>query len=102
VALHHAGHAHSVEAWTSEGELAGGLYGLVIGGVFCGESMFHHVTDAAKICVVHLVEHLRRNGFSVLDCQQQTPHMARFGAREIEDEVYRNLLLAAQDPCPFP
>ncbi len=102
VALHQQGHAHSVEAWNPAGELVGGLYGLVVGGVFCGESMFHRATDAAKICVVHLVDRLQRNGFTLLDCQQQTPHMERFGAYEIEDEVYRGLVEAAVEERPFP
>lgn len=102
VDLHQQGHAHSVEAWNPAGELVGGLYGLAIGGVFCGESMFHRATDAAKICVVHLVDRLQRNGFALLDCQQQTPHMERFGAYEISDEIYGGLVEAAMEERPFP
>jgi len=101
LALHDRGLAHSVEAWNADGELVGGLYGLAIGGCFCGESMFHTASDAAKLCVVHLVEGLQANGFSLLDCQQQTPHMARFGAYEISDEDYSTLLAACQSPCVF-
>lgn len=100
--LHERGHAHSVEAWDADGTLVGGLYGLVIGGVFCGESMFHRANDAAKVCVVHLVERLRERGFVLLDCQQQTPHMARFGAYEIEDDAYRAILDEARATRPFP
>ncbi len=99
--LHRAGHAHSVEAWSADGELVGGLYGLGLGGCFCGESMFHRADDAAKVCVVHLVGRLRERGFALLDCQQQTPHMARFGAYEISDKVYAGLLDACREPCAF-
>jgi len=100
--LHERGFAHSVEAWNAAGELVGGLYGLVVGGIFCGESMFHRANDAAKICVVHLVDRLQRNGFTLLDCQQQTPHMARFGAHEISDRTYEGLVRTAQQSRPFP
>ncbi len=91
-ALHEAGYAHSVEAWNAQGELVGGCYGLAVGGCFCGESMFHRADDAAKICIVHLVHHLRARGFALLDCQQQTPHMQRFGAVEITDDAYAALI----------
>ncbi len=91
-ALHRLGLAHSVEAWAPDGTLVGGLYGVVLGACFCGESMFHRAPDASKICVVHLVERLRKSGFRPLDCQQQTPHMERFGAREIPDHAYAELL----------
>ncbi len=80
--LHALGHAHSVETWIA-GKLAGGLYGVAIGRMFYGESMFHHVTDASKIAFVHLVRYLRQHGFGMLDCQMNTAHLARFGAREI-------------------
>ena len=99
-ALHQAGIAHSVEAWRGE-DLVGGLYGLAIGGCFCGESMFHHADDAAKACVVHLVEHLQASGFQLLDCQQQTGHMERFGAREISDDDYASMLASARQECTF-
>ena len=101
-ALHERGHAHSVEAWSPDGALVGGLYGLAIGGCFCGESMFHTAPDAAKLCVMHLVERLRANGFTVLDCQQQTPHMQRFGAYEIDEGSYARLLMTCRDRRPFP
>ncbi|MCA9795288.1 MAG: leucyl/phenylalanyl-tRNA--protein transferase, partial [Candidatus Eremiobacteraeota bacterium] len=67
--LHRAGYVHTVEAWNEDG-LVGGLYGVVLGGAFFGESMFHRASDASKACVVHLVEHLRQAGFRLLDCQQ--------------------------------
>jgi leucyl/phenylalanyl-tRNA--protein transferase len=91
VELHRLGHAHSVEAWRGD-ELVGGCYGLAVGPVFSGESMFHRADDAAKICVVHLVERLRASGFACLDCQQQSPHMRRFGAYEITDGEYERMI----------
>jgi len=96
-ALHQAGYAHSVEAWDASGALVGGCYGLAVGGCFCGESMFHRADDAAKICIVHLVAHLRARGFGLLDCQQQTPHMQRFGAVEITDAEYAALIARCPD-----
>ena len=99
--LHGAGHAHSVEAWL-EGGLAGGLYGVHIGGAFFGESMFHHATDSSKVALVALVERLRRRGFLLLDTQWLTPHLARFGACQIPRDQYRNLLdEALARPCAF-
>jgi leucyl/phenylalanyl-tRNA--protein transferase len=95
--LHELGHAHSVEAWDGQGKLVGGCYGLVIDGVFCGESMFHRATDASKLCVYHLILGLQAGGFFALDCQQQSEHMARFGAREISDAAYADLLDEAAD-----
>lgn len=80
--LHQLGHAHSVEAWRGD-QLVGGLYGVTAGGVFTGESMFHLVSDASKLCVLHLIEHLRARGSTWLDIQQTTPHFALLGAREI-------------------
>lgn len=80
--LHHLGYAHSVETWVN-GELAGGLYGVAIGGMFYGESMFTRVRDASKIALVHLVWQLRRWGFGLIDCQMKTAHLASLGAREI-------------------
>ncbi len=82
VALHHRGHAHSIEAW-QDGALVGGLYGLSVGRVFCGESMFARADDASKIAFVALVRQLVRWGYPMVDCQVHTPHLARFGAREI-------------------
>ncbi|MBA3684644.1 MAG: leucyl/phenylalanyl-tRNA--protein transferase [Planctomycetes bacterium] len=102
IALHEQGHGHSVEAWDAGGALVGGLYGLAIGSCFCGESMFHCADDAAKACVVHLVGILRERGFVVLDCQQQSPHMQRFGAYEISDEDYALLLERCAEERRFP
>ena len=87
VALHRAGHAHSIEAW-QDGELVGGLYGVAVGGLFCGESMFTTRSDASKIAFVHLVEKLRTRGFRLIDCQLETEHLARFGARDIPRDDY--------------
>jgi leucyl/phenylalanyl-tRNA---protein transferase len=92
--LHELGHAHSVEAWHSQ-KLAGGLYGVAIGGVFFGESMFHWVTNASKVALVALVEHLRARKFVLLDTQWLTPHLAQFGAAEIGRTHYLKLLTRA-------
>jgi leucyl/phenylalanyl-tRNA--protein transferase len=80
--LHRAGYAHSIETWIG-GRLAGGLYGVALGGMYYGESMFTRVPDASKIALVHLVRQLERLGFGMIDCQMATAHLARFGAREI-------------------
>jgi leucyl/phenylalanyl-tRNA--protein transferase len=80
--LHRQGYAHSVEVW-QDSRLVGGLYGLAVGGFFSGESMFHRTRDASKVALVHLVERLRRQGFTLLDVQQTTPHLTRMGASEI-------------------
>jgi leucyl/phenylalanyl-tRNA--protein transferase len=82
VALHHAGYAHSVECWL-EGALAGGLYGVSIGRVFFGESMFTRRTDASKVALVHLARQLERWSFGMIDCQMSTPHLSSLGAREM-------------------
>jgi leucyl/phenylalanyl-tRNA---protein transferase len=81
-ALARAGHAHSVETWI-EGELAGGLYGVALGRMFYGESMFTRTPDASKIALAHLVRQLERWGFGMIDCQMATAHLASFGAQEI-------------------
>jgi leucyl/phenylalanyl-tRNA--protein transferase len=80
--LHQLGYAHSIETWVG-GQLMGGLYGVAIGRMFYGESMFHHVTDASKLAFVHLVRHLQKRGYGMIDCQMHTAHLASFGAREI-------------------
>lgn len=92
--LHGLGVAHSVEAWR-DGELAGGLYGVALGGAFFGESMFSRQTDASKVCLVHLVEHLRARGYVLLDVQFVNPHLARFGVEEIPAAAYDRRLRAA-------
>jgi leucyl/phenylalanyl-tRNA---protein transferase len=81
-ALHARGFAHSVETWR-DGELAGGLYGVAIGRMFFGESMFARATDASKVALVHLIALLRERGVPLVDCQQETRHLASFGARPI-------------------
>jgi len=80
--VHRRGHAHSIEAWDGE-ELVAGLYGVTAAGVFTGESMFHRISDASKLCVLFLVDHLRARGSTWIDIQQLTPHFAQLGAREI-------------------
>ncbi len=87
VELHRQGHAHSVEAWEGD-TLVGGLYGVTAGGAFAGESMFHRVNDASKLCVLHLIGHLRTRGATWIDIQQLTPHFARLGAREISRQEF--------------
>jgi leucyl/phenylalanyl-tRNA--protein transferase len=82
VRLHAAGHAHSVETWIG-GKLAGGLYGVALGRMYYGESMFAEVPDASKIALAHLVRQLERWEYGLIDCQMATAHLARFGAREI-------------------
>ena len=99
--LHRLGIAHSVEAW-QDGRLAGGLYGVALGGAFFGESMFSRITDASKVALVALVERLRERGFALLDVQWVTPHLARFGAIEIPRREYeRQLAAALRLPCSF-
>lgn len=90
--LHRRGHAHCVAAYDGDGRLVGGCYGLALGRIFCGESMFHLVNDASKACIWHLTQQLQRGGFVLLDCQQQSPHMSRFGAYEIPDQEFQCLL----------
>jgi leucyl/phenylalanyl-tRNA---protein transferase len=85
--LHRLGRAHSVETWT-EGRLVGGLYGISLGRAFFGESMFSRETDASKLALAHLVARLRVGGFSLLDCQFITPHLASLGAIEISRNDY--------------
>lgn len=92
--LHRRGFAHSVESW-SGGELAGGLYGVALRGVFCGESMFHRKTDASKVALVYLVERLRARGYRLLDVQFMTDHLRRFGAIEIARGEYEKRLSRA-------
>ena len=92
--MHELGYAHSVETWAND-TLAGGLYGVAIGGAFFGESMFHRVTDASKIALVVLVEHLRARKFALLDTQWLTPHLEQFGGIEISRYHYLRLLRTA-------
>ncbi|MEI6429537.1 MAG: leucyl/phenylalanyl-tRNA--protein transferase [Pseudanabaena sp. ELA607] len=89
--LHEAGFAHSFETWQGN-QLAGGILGLTIQGVFIGESMFFAIPDGSKVAMVKLVAHLRQQGYSLFDAQMMNPHLARFGAFEVGDEVYQDLL----------
>jgi leucyl/phenylalanyl-tRNA--protein transferase len=99
--LHRRGLAHSVEAWR-EGRLAGGLYGVSVGGAFFGESMFHWETDASKVALHALVERLRARGFILLDTQWITPHLRQFGAQEIPRRKYLRILgEATRLQCSF-
>ena len=99
--LHHQGHAHSVEA-RLDGVLVGGLYGVVLGGAFFGESMFSFVTDASKVALVHLVARLRLGGFRLLDTQFVTTHLTQFGAHEIPRGLYKAQLAdALRRPARF-
>lgn len=92
--LHRAGHAHSVETWV-DGRLAGGIFGIALGGAFIGESMFYKVPEASKVALVRLVQHLRRKGFVLLDAQVQNPHLQRFGAYEVGEDEFQRLLMRA-------
>jgi len=92
--LHELEQAHSVETWL-DGKLAGGLYGVSIGGAFFGESMFHNVTDASKVALCALIDRLRAKRFTLLDTQWLTPHLARFGAVEITRRQYMHRLAGA-------
>jgi leucyl/phenylalanyl-tRNA--protein transferase len=93
--LHQMGHGHSVETW-QDGVLVGGLYGVALGGAFFGESMFSRARDASKVALVHLVARLRLGGFTLLDTQFITSHLAQFGAVEIPRALYKERLAAAQ------
>jgi leucyl/phenylalanyl-tRNA--protein transferase len=92
--LFELGHAHSVETW-HEGQLAGGVYGVAIGGLFAAESMFYRAGDASKVALVHLVQHLQARGYRLLDIQQLTPATAPFGAVEIPRREYLTRLAEA-------
>ena len=94
VQLHRMGNAHSVEAWHGEA-LVGGLYGVSLGRVFFGESMFSRETDASKVCLVRLVERLKERGFALLDTQFTTDHLKRFGALDVPRAKYEVMLADA-------
>ena len=100
--LHRLGHAHSIESW-QDGELVGGLYGVQIGHMFFGESMFTHVPNASKVALVHLVQRLRPAGFPMIDCQQETQHLASLGARPIPRAEFatRIAALTQMPAAPF-
>ena len=94
VRLYELGWAHSVETWNDD-ELVGGLYGVAIDGMFAGESMFHRATDASKVALVALVEHLNAIGATLLDVQWRTPHLESLGAIEITRAEYGERLCEA-------
>ncbi len=100
-ALFEAGHVHTVEAWAGD-QLVGGLYGVAIGAAFFGESMFHRSTDASKVALAHLVARLRVGGFTLLDTQFVTEHLASLGAVAVPRLAYHALLAAAVErPADF-
>jgi leucyl/phenylalanyl-tRNA--protein transferase len=93
--LHKLGHAHSVETWTVDGNerrLVGGVYGVAVGGLFAAESMFHYETDASKVALASLVQHLNERGFRLLDIQQWTAHTGSLGATEVSRDDYLDRL----------
>lgn len=94
--LFHNGYVHTVECWQNN-QLVGGLYGVSIGGAFCGESMFHTVSDASKVALAYLVVRLKKGGFTLLDTQFITTHLSQFGAKEIPRLDYKMLLSHALD-----
>ncbi len=99
--LHALGFAHSVEVWR-EGQLVGGVYGVALGGMFAGESMFHTERDASKVALVHLVGHLCRRGYTLFDIQQWTPHTGQFGAVEMDRRRFLHRLATALElPVSF-
>jgi leucyl/phenylalanyl-tRNA--protein transferase len=97
VQLHRLGWAHSVEVWDIDGRLVGGLYGVAVGGLFAGESMFHEVRDASKVALVHLVVVMNQGGGRLLDVQWQTPHLESLGAVVIGRDAYIEKLAEARD-----
>jgi leucyl/phenylalanyl-tRNA--protein transferase len=99
--LHDRGYAHSLECWQGD-LLAGGVYGVAIGGFFAGESMFHVVTDASKVALYHLTRHLKQRKFSLFDIQMVTPITARLGATEVSrNEYLERLAQAKEQSCEF-
>ena len=95
-ALHESGMAHSVEAWDADGKLAGGLYVVDAGGVFCGESMFYRQPNASKLALLFLIDHLKKRGSTWLDVQVMTPHMRALGATEITRKEFLRRLKESQ------
>ncbi len=99
--LHREGHAHSVEVWV-DGSLAGGSYGIHLGGAFFAESKFHTVRDMSKVALASLVDHLKARGFQLLDVQYWTPHLSQFGVIEVDrNGYYRQLREALKLTCQF-
>jgi len=99
--MHKLGYAHSIECW-QDNKLVGGLYGIAIGQVFFGESMFSKKTDASKVALVHLCEHLKQNNFKLIDSQVHTDHMESMGAEMISREVFESLVKKyTKSSCKF-
>ena len=99
--LHQQGHAHSLECWREE-QLVGGIYGVALGGFFAGESMFHRESNASKVALFHLVQHLRKRDFTLFDIQMLTPITRQLGGVEISREEYlKRLAKAVRKPCAF-
>lgn len=96
IRLHKAGYAHSIEVWEDD-TLVGGLYGIGIGNVFCGESMFHRRTNASKLAFYHLVHYMKSNGCRFIDCQMQTEHLASLGVKSIARDEFLQLLRIEQE-----
>ena len=97
VRMHHLGWAHSVECWSEDGSLVGGLYGIAVGGLFAGESMFSRLADASKVALVALVDRLRGAGYGLLDVQWATPHLRTLGVVEIPRPRYVVALESARE-----
>jgi leucyl/phenylalanyl-tRNA--protein transferase len=95
--LHKAGVVHSIEAWNADGKIAGGLYGVDAGGVFCGESMFFIEPNASKLALLFLIDHLRSRGSTLLDAQVMTDHMRALGAKEIDRREFLDKLKETQE-----
>jgi len=91
IELHRQGYAHSVECWI-DGRLAGGLYGVALGKVFFGESMFSTIANSSKFALIHLVDFLKSSGYELIDCQMTTDHLVSLGAREISGKHFQHLL----------
>lgn len=99
--MHRAGHVHSAECWQG-GRLVGGIYGVALGGLFAGESMFHEVSNASKVALYYLVQHLKKCEFSLFDIQMVTPITGQLGATEISRQEYlRRLGVAVERSCSF-
>lgn len=91
IQLHHKGYAHSVECW-QDNRLVGGLYGIALGKVFFGESMFANIPNSSKFALIHLVDFLKSNGYRLIDCQMTTDHLVSLGAREVSGKDFQHLL----------
>ncbi|HLA35482.1 MAG TPA: leucyl/phenylalanyl-tRNA--protein transferase [Rhodocyclaceae bacterium] len=96
--LHRLGHAHSIETWIDD-QLVGGLYGVALGRVFFGESMFSHRSDASKIALAHLCAYLVRHGYALIDCQMETPHLATLGAAPLPRDEFLARLKTLSSPA---